>query len=153
MVKRILLLVLLLFLVVSLGACSYKHIEDTNGENNFSIVSISDDKIISKSQNLTYGSVRTTKNGETTLKIKKMSGVMDLEKTKVDDQGLIYSVESTVNSGNFRIVVTLAEKIISDIEVNCKTDITVPNTKGTYVLKIVGESANFTMKYKIVKAG
>lgn len=151
MIKKIINFLFLLLLLISLNGCSLRHIEDTNGEDDFTVTQITDEKIIKDSQYLSYRSIRNSNGNETNIKIEKMSGVMRLQTIKVQNESLVYNIDSTVNSGNFRIVIVHDKKIIHDIEINTQTIIEIPNAIGEYILKIVGESANFKMVYSITK--
>ena len=148
MKKKIILSLLILSLVLNWTSCS--HVEDTNGSSDYSIVTYSDKDIITKNSFLLNNSVKTSKNEINNISAKKFSGVYQLEKTKVDNQNIYYHFESKIESGNFKIVIIHGEKIIKEIEINSITDFTIDSASGTYLLKIVGESARFSLTYSIV---
>lgn len=142
----------LLCLGFLLVGCNIGQIEDTNGESDFTIETISDKKIISRSSsNFIANSVTNKIGSNTSIKVGKFSGVKELETTRVSNQTLTYEIESNCTYGNFRIVIVHNSEIIRDVAINSSEIITINNANGTYYLKIVGESAKFSLDYSIQK--
>ena len=132
--KKIVILILLVFV---LTGCNFMHIEDTNGQEDFSVVSITDKDILSKtSKCVKIGSVETYTYKEFNLKINKFSGIEEIYKSK---KMHTIDISSNVESGNFRIVLISNEKI-KDININKLNQQILQ--KGD-IIKIVGESAKF----------
>lgn len=145
-------LIIIICLSIFITGCSYGQIEDTNGDEDFSIETISDEKI-KKGPNTRFviKSKRTNKNNISTVKIEKFSGIYLLKTTKVSNQTLTFNIDSTVEKGNFRIVIVKDKEIIKDFLINCSDSHTIDNAVGNYLLKIVGESAKFTIDFEICK--
>ena len=147
MKKKILLSILSIPLILSLTSCS--HVEDTNGPDDFSIVTYSDAQIVKSNSYLFNNSLETTKNSVTNLSVKKFSGIYQLEKIAANNQDIHYSISSKVTSGNFRIVIVHSEIIVKEVEINTTSEFVINNANGKYLLKIVGESASFSFTYSV----
>ena len=140
------------FFAYSVIANPVEHIEDSNGERDTSIVTITDEEIINHS----YGSRGMTRS-ESNFNIAgwKIGGVRFHSKkfTGVDpllQQNIIFSTEICLNiynynieSGNFRLYVVNDDKIIDIIKPSKETSHYYENIKGTFTVIAVGESANF----------
>lgn len=138
-----------LFLVLSLSLTSCGHIEDTNGDDDFSIQTITEERILSGSSYSMTSSKKVTINNKTTMSVKKFSGVytlydFDLE----DDENLNFTIYSEVTKGNFKMVLTQDKKIVKNIPINTINDFSVSN-KGDYKIKLVGESAAFELSFLV----
>lgn len=147
MKRKMLLSFLCIPLVLSLTGCS--HVEDTNGPENFSIVTYSDNQIVTNNSYVFNNSFKTTKNNITNLSVKKFSGIYQLEKTIASNQNIHYSISSNVDSGNFMIVVVHEKRIVKKVEINNSNEFVINNASGAYLLKIIGESAHFSLSYSI----
>ena len=136
--------------LVTLVAC-FDHIEDTNGEEDFSLVTITDEDFIQYSHSLvSNNSVRTEIGNRTKLKIGKISGIDIIEEFSVFGSGSVtISMNMSVTSGNCRLVLVHNEQIVYDFNINGE-DSFVATERGHYYLKIGGESATVSMEYTIV---
>ena len=149
--KQLISLLIIIILLFTLSGC-VKHVEDTNGVDDFTIQTYTDADIESgKTSSTKFGSVETTINNNTHLKVSKFTGVEELLSTKATNQTLIYNVESTCKQGNFRIVILKDGSIIRDVRINSKETITLENCNGRYKLMMVGESAKIDIKYSVSK--
>lgn len=143
-------IIIILFLAVFLGGC-IKQIEDTNGTDDYTIETFTDEDITAnRTSYIIVSSFTTTINNVTTVKIGKFSGIYELEKTRVPNSNLQYQIASTCTSGNFRIVIVKDNEILDDVQINTSKTISYPNANGTYQLRIVGESAKIEMNYSII---
>lgn len=148
-IKRFFSLLVLITLSFILTGCM-KQIEDTNGEDDFTIQTYTDDDITSgKSISMKVGSLTNTVNNTTTIKIKKFSGLEKLDTIKADNDTIEFNVESTVSSGNFRMVIIKEKEIIQDVIINTTDKITLTGCTGRYDLVMIGESAKINLKYTI----
>lgn len=140
--KKFNILASLLFLC-SLASCSL-HIEDTNGKDNYSLNTITDEDILKPTSAVVKSmAVDSEINGNHVNKAKKFSGVERLDTFK---NGFTLYVNSKINSGNFRICLVSDGVIVKDFKVNQKDNFTALDSKS-YDLYIAGESANFEISY------
>lgn len=137
-------LIMIFFMFLSLTACT--HIGDTNGDQDFTIETFTDLDIINKSSHMALGFVESNLNGKITIKAKKFSGVYGIYSVNANNEPLSITVESSCSSGNLRIVLINDETIIGDYEINTTDSIDIENANGKYIVKIVGESAKFSLK-------
>lgn len=141
--KKIL-LVILLFL---LSGCSIGQIADTNGDDDYSIETISNDEIIDGTSSFSVGSLETSTNGVNKYKVNKFSGVKTIDTFRLNNSIFTIEVDCTVSSGNFMLALTTDKKIVKEFNINSSDSFTINNFSGTYYLKIVGESAKFNITY------
>ena len=79
---------------------------------------------------------------------KKMSGIATVNAYLGDGNDVTYTVESTVSSGNFKIVITDEDgKIIQTVPIDQKATVTISAQAGKlYFVKYVGESAEIQVE-------
>lgn len=152
-IKKLLgMIVAIAFVVVAciLGfSNSVEHIEDTNGENDYSLQVITDKNI----ETLDFGSKgfsETTNNvtNERYFSSKKFTGVADVfEVTSLGSSCTVYVNYFDVRGGNIKLVVVKDGKIVHEFKPNeVAQQFTVENVKGSSVaLRIAGESASFKL--------
>lgn len=147
MKKRLLFLVVLFF-GLFLSAC--RHVEDTNGLDDYTIETFTDDDIIySKKASFAFGVTKGRINDSGKMNARKLSGVEELFYVNVDGKNLLLEFNVKCEKGNLRVVVIHNNEIIKDIKINDKDTFAAPNTNGKYIVKVVGESASFKINYKI----
>ena len=149
--KRILCL-LLIVMLFSLTSCS--HIEDTNGPDDYSLTTLSEENILNrKGSTTTVGTVRTKSliggNLKGSYKVSKVSGVSTIIKFECKGTTVKFEIDFTVTSGNAILAVVSDGTIVRKIEANQVVEFEVNNSKDTYQLVIVGESAKANIKYNI----
>lgn len=135
-------LILFLFLILFLTGCGLGHIEDINGEDDYSLATLSEENLIKgTNSSSSFGSFTSTINNKFTQKVKKMSGT-----TKVVElnSNRSYSIEFLVKSGNGLIGIVCNDEIIKLVNPNTNASINVPSGKD-YVVKIVGESCEYEL--------
>ena len=67
-------LILFLFLILFLTGCGLGHIEDINGEDDYSLATLSEENLIKGTNSYSsFGSFTSTINNKFTQKVKKMS--------------------------------------------------------------------------------
>ncbi len=143
--------VLLLLLSISLLTFSscMSHIEDTNGEDDFSLCSLTDEDIAGGGSYLEQGSVRSEINGKVKIRINKFSGVNTIESIKIRGEKKTLTLTATVDSGNFRIVIVKDGEIFADLKVDGTQERVTLSDNGEYDLRIAGESAHIEIVYEI----
>ena len=134
-------------------------IADTNGEANFSLNTLTQEDILSERYGYTMYASGTRSEGNRTnvgheweeedrdirsMSAKSFSGVTILQSTKVSTDTLILDINSTVDSGNFRIVITVDGVYYDEVEINQNVRIELNNIQNkTVLIKLAGESAAF----------
>ena len=141
--------VILAFGGYTLLANDLEHIEDTNGPDDYSLVTITDENIIKQdigALNVKMASgIFNPLNAGVTIKSDKFTGVYRIFQTNflfnsdfdMDIAGF------WVNSGNFRMCIVNDGKIIADVEPGMLVDVTLEDLNGSFELIIAGESADF----------
>lgn len=127
-----------------------EHIEDINGADNYKLQEINDSNIV----NMDMGALNVTQAEELfsnlpTFKSKKFTGVYEVYTTNlIGNRFDITLYNTTVRSGNFRIVLVHNDEIVHEFKLNELTEtFTLENPKGTVALRIAGESADFEFSY------
>ena len=139
-------ILLCMIIALSLSACG-NHIEDTNGDDNFSLETITDSDIESgKTNTVVYSESKMTVGNKTTYKAKKLSGIKKLEDINVNKSFTITS-DMTVSAGNCRLVLLKNSQILQDLNINGSEKLTFES--GRYSLMIAGESATVSLTYTI----
>ena len=146
--KKILILIILM-MSFSLTSCKLGHIEDTNGDDDYSLCSLTNDDILNGKFVTKTGSVETRLNNKGSLKAKKLSGVETvLNINETNDVNI--TINFKVEKGNGVIAIVNSNKIVHILEANStKTYNLLPG--GKYSIKIVGESCCFKVSYIIDK--
>ena len=149
--KRILCL-LLMVMLFSLTSCS--HIEDTNGPNDYSLTTLSEENILNRNgSTTTTGTIRTKSliggNLKGSYKVSKISGVSTIISFECKGNTVKFEIDFQVTSGNAILCVVSNDAIVKKIEANQAIEFEVNNSKDTYQLVIAGESAKANIKYNI----
>lgn len=123
-----------------------KHIEDTNGPEDYSLVTITDENIIKQDM----GALNVKKstgllNDGVTFKSDKFTGVYRVFQTNFffDSDFLMDVAGFWVNSGNFRMCIVNDGKIIATVEPGMFATCELSDLNGSFELVIAGESADF----------
>ena len=138
-----------------LVACGEKY-EDTNGTDNFSLQTITDDDIIHLStgaSGLTYSEQNLGGIHSSEYSSKNFNGVEQLYLTsfiaKSDVE--IYIGHMSVESGNFKLVVINNEKIIQEIPLDTFNEsFYFEDLEGDFSVHVAGESAKFDFHIDIL---
>lgn len=149
--KRYLIVALTLILCVGFVACS--HIEDTNGETETGLATLTNTELTAKAPSYTTTvSVRSEVNGQSTLKVKKFSGmnVLDSVRVKEGTNSVTFTASTELMSGNFYVFVYKDGKILGDLSLCQGATLKLESPEaGEYQLRIAGESAEFLVTYSI----
>ena len=123
-----------------------KHIEDTNGPEDYTLTTITDENIIKQDM----GALNVSKstgllNDGITFKSDKFSGVYRVFQTNFffDSDFLMDVAGFWVNSGNFRMCIVNDGKIIATVEPGMFATCELSDLNGSFELVIAGESADF----------
>ena len=123
-----------------------KHIEDTNGPEDYSLVTITDENIIKQDM----GALNVKKstgllNDGVTFKSDKFTGVYRVFQTNFffDSDFLMDVAGFWINSGNFRMCIVNDGKIIATVEPGMFATCELSDLNGSFELVIAGESADF----------
>lgn len=144
--KKMLTLCLALVLTVCLSACGSAKIEDTNGADNFSLNTITDQNILKCDLPSTGYTVTTSGllSKKVEISAKSFSGVKEVLWTNMIAGDFVLDLlEFNLTGGNFRMVLVNEGKIVAEIAPGT-THIELKNAKGTVALCIAGESAAFS---------
>ena len=130
-----------------------EHIEDTNRADNYALQQITDSNII----NMDIGALNLVEakelfNNLPTFRSDKYTGVSEIYLDNlIANRFEITLYNTTVRSGNFRIVLVYNDEIVHEFKLNeLMQTYTLENPKGTVSLRIAGESADFEFSYDLI---
>ena len=139
--------------VVVIGFFSYsfltddvKHIEDTNGPDNYALATITDENIIKQDMGaLNVNKSTDLLNDGITFKSNKFSGVSEVFQTNFlfNSDFFMDIAGFWVKGGNFRMCIVNEGKIIADVEPGMFATCELDDLNGAFSLIIAGESAEF----------
>ena len=146
---------LCLMLVGNLVGCGGTEYEDTNGENNYSLQTITNENIINLdtgSSGLSYseedlGGIISTKYSS-----KNFNGVEQLYTTNFIGSSdiTVYIGTMNVKSGNFKLVAINEDKIIKEFPLDAFAETYFfEDISGTFSIHVAGESASFNFSIQI----
>lgn len=130
-----------------------KHIEDTNGEDNYKLQTITDANII-KMDIGSLGSKSSTDSLTNTEKFysNKFTGVVEIFNENIKTNRMEFMVNhAQVTKGNFRLVLVVNDEIVHDFELNelMQTHV-LEDVSGNVSLRIAGESAEYMFDYTVI---
>lgn len=152
--KKILTILLSLILSLSLSSCS--HINDTNGPDDYTIQTFSDEDYCTgfssyvalgmfTSRSLTIDGVY-----KGTCDVKKLSGIYKLDEYKWEKSNYLnIEIEYDCSSGNSMIVLVSNGEIAQKINPNTISPIKIINSRSKYRILVVGESSSVKISCKI----
>ena len=142
--KRICFLVVLVFVSMMLISCnSY---EDTNGLDNYTLQTITDDNILDGMNCSEMMSSHTYINNKYKDSIKKLNGVKELNSF---NKPFKIVLDFEVNNGNTKLVLCTDNEIIHVFDVNKNEQEFVSNLNEKVYLKVAGEDLGFKLEYEI----
>ena len=140
--KKLLLLFVLL-IVISLSSCSIKHIEDTNGEEDYSLCYFKKEDIFTYKSVIKFGNVTKAYNDKFSVSCKKLSGNYLIKGIDGDNNHYSFTIDYKLYSGNAYFVLITGDKIIQEIIPNKITTIHTDGGFEKIELRILGESCEF----------
>ncbi len=127
-----------------------KHIEDTNGADNYNLQQITDYNII----NMDIGALNLKESTDsitntTTYSSDKFTGVAEIYMNNIKGNRFDITINhAQVDSGNFKIVLVHNDEIVHEFKLNeLMQSYTLENPNGNVALRIAGESAGFMFDY------
>lgn len=149
-IKKLLLIIaaviLAVVVVVWLFVGGTKHIEDTNGDDNYALQTITDKDIIDKDMD-SVGSFKKSKVAGSSMEFssEKFTGVYEIlfDNFVGSSDFVIKLTNYEIHGGNFKMVVVHNDKIVATLEPGMYVDYCLDNVTGTVSLRIAGESASF----------
>lgn len=143
--KKFITILLTAVLVLSLAGCKFVTYEDTNGDEDFSLQTLTEADITSNIT--TYSQKMGTKtmiNNEISYSAKSMSGIIRIYEANLRDGDLEIQVSSKVSKGNARLVLMVGNEIVHDFDLNKDNQVyTLEKCTGQVCLRLAGESAEF----------
>lgn len=151
--KKVLLIILGFLFLESCGINNLKHIEDINGEDNYSLNTLTEKDILSKNPHALFvKSLRTEKNKKIKFSCEKFSGVSDITSYNLEeDKEYIFIVNATINKGNGEIFIYKDGKKVASIDWRLNQEIKLENINGKIYFRIAGESANMNIEIEKVE--
>ena len=145
--------VFLVVFAIWMFSSDLKHIEDTNGADNYNLQQITEYNII----NMDIGALNLTESNELfnnlpTYKSDKYTGVSEIYMTNIwGNRFDITLYNLRVKSGNFKVVLLHNDEIVHEFKLNeLSESYTLENPNGTVSLRIAGESADFEFSYDLI---
>ena len=153
MKKLFLITIIMLVLTLTFSCSVIKTYEDTNGDNNFTLQTITKDMLIKNEGGLEVGSVSSqdTKNNITSilLNVSKFDGIKQVYRFKSGSYAVLVNFKAT--KGNGALVITDGKKIIYEFAINEENQSYEFECKTSNYLKVAGESLEFELSVKIEK--
>ena len=126
------------------------HIDDTNGEDDFTLETISKDDMINNSISASTVSFTKTVGNKTEVTIKKFSGVKSIYKEYSANGEYTFDFDVKCNNGNLAVVLVCEDEIVKEIPIN-ETSSFSYSFDGNFEVKIAGESANLEIYFVVEK--
>ena len=119
-----------LILAMCLGLVACGQIEDTNGEDDYSLATITEEQLVKGTNSSSkVGFLHTQINNSHTFKVNKFSGVEAIESVRATEstKSITFLVESTRKSGNLYVYVRCDGQIVGDFEIGEKDELVLEN--------------------------
>ena len=151
-IKKISLLLVVLFLLFDLFGCRlYKTYKDTNGDDDYSLQSISEEMLIKNKHGLDIGAVSNRESKDGTISIYKsvatFNGVARIE--KITKGTYEFTVSFKVSDGNARLVITDGSQIIHEFNINEDDQVLVLTCDKDCEIKLAGEDCSYELNILI----
>ncbi len=150
--KRYLCIGLLLVLCLGMVACG--QIEDTNGADDYSLVTITNKDLVGSGFSSKTMTARLDINGKIEYSVGKFSGVEAVEVVHVKQGAsrVTFAVNTTLESGNLYVYVRHNGQIVGEFAIGQNDTVTLENPPaGKYELCTAGESAKFKLVIEITQ--
>ena len=152
--KKLLSLVLICCMCVAFVGCGEEY-EDTNGPDNFSLQTITDEDIIhlqTGASGLTYRESNLGGLSSSEYSSKNFNGVEQIYLTSfiLPSDIYVYIGHLNVESGNFKLVVINNDEIIKEIPLDTfGEEFLFENLEGDFSIHVAGESAKFEFHIQV----
>lgn len=149
--KKIISTILVAILVLSLCSCNFGHIEDTNGENDHTLCSLTEEDLLSGSNSFVQNVATKSRVGnKITYKVNKFSGVNTIANEYFSNEAeLTIDTCFVLSQGNARIAVIVNGEISCDIPVGESTTTIAVPADTSVVIRLAGESAGFDLSIEL----
>ena len=147
----VLILLSLPFLILlSLPESMMSIYEDTNGDADFSLQTLTDQDIIQGTSFTKVMSSTLKNHNKTVCKARTMSGVEKLWEERLENETLDIIVSCEITKGNAQLVLVIDDKIVHTFAVNeVYQRFTLANVTGKVYLKLAGENAGYIVTYEL----
>lgn len=152
--KKLFSMLLALLMVLTLFACGSEY-EDTNGDDNFELETITDDDIIhlrTGSSGMSYKEVSVGSVSSREYSSKNFNGVDEVFQTNyIGDSDVTVSIGYLrVTAGNFRMVVINNDEIIFDVPLDSTAETYIfEDMNGSFSIHVAGESAAVEFDFSV----
>lgn len=148
-IKKLLIYLLSMLSLASCGFDNLTHIDDTNGEDDISLCSLTEEDLLEKNPHALFNmSSTSSNNNKTTFKCNVFSGVSDIASYTIKEE-TSFTVTSLIEQGNGDFFIYQDCKRIQTIGFPYDGTILVNNVAGKIHFRIAGESAK--MNITIIK--
>lgn len=150
MKKSAMLLAVLLVLALALTGC--KTYKDTNGPDNYSLQSLTEQDLLKGGSCSKVGSVETNVNDRHTVRVKTLNGIDTLDSFSGSGTYTV-TLSWNITKGNSRLVLCTGSEILHDFSVNesGQTFSFKPGGSRVY-LRIAGEDCGYSLEYVIYRS-
>ena len=138
---------LIIIIMMFITSCGLEHIEDTNGEDDYMLSTLTKEDIINGTNTIISARVYSTKGSKHTEKVKKLSGVSNLLNIEDSKSRKVY-INFKVNSGNGIVAIVSNGYITHFFETNTDTYVTLKGGQKD-IVKVAGESCNYELTLDI----
>lgn len=143
---------LIVVAVIWFTGSNLEHIADTNGPDDFTLQTITDDNICNRDIGaLNVGQSTSLVSDTVSYSSKKFTGVYEVfTENIVTNRYEITVNHARVDAGNFKMVLCVDDEIVHEFTLNTLSQTFVlEHVNGTVSLRIAGESADFMFDYYV----
>ena len=144
--KKLLAIALIISTLIALCSCTM--IKDTNGADDTSLCTITDEDIIN---GMTPTAILTTTfsiNERYSIGMKYFSGVDDIAYFDMNGEDITVTLSAEVKKGNFAVVLVNDGKIVGRFDTSGEdSTVTLEKAYGYVYIRAAGESANFKVNF------
>ena len=134
-------------MMMFITSCGLEHIEDTNGEDDYKLSTLTEEDIIDGTNTVVSGSIHSTKGSKHTEKVKKLSGISNILNIEDSKSRTVY-INFKVKSGNGIVAIVSNGEITHFFETNTDTYVTLRGGQE-YIVKVAGESCNYELTIEV----
>ena len=134
---------------LTLSSCGLSHIEDTNGETDFTLSTLKNEEILTYNKSVTSMISESSLNNSFSFSCKKLSGNYLVKTITPRNKNITVTINTTINSGNAFVALVCNNEVYKEISLNSITTIKINGGTEDYRLRILGESCNISIKVTI----
>lgn len=140
--------ILIFIFCLSLSSCGLSHIEDSNGEEDFSLSTLKNEEILTYNSVVSYGTVESTTNSTFSYSCKKLSGNCLVKTITPKGRELLVTISNNVFSGNAYIALVRNGNVFKEIPLNQIINLEIRGFDH-YQLRILAESCHISVRVAI----